>query len=227
VPERKIHIAASNETILVAVRFRIRGKLRFLSHAEMLKLFQRASARAGVKIRYSQGFNPRPRLSLPLPRTVGVESDDDLLCIKVETSPQLSDIERLKTGLSDQLPDGCQLLRVEMVQAKTSFQPSAAAYVFPVKPQCLDLTLKSRIRRLLENKNLNIERRTDAKGNIRTVDVRPFLKSIELDNKNILVQCKISSAGSIRIEEILKLLELTIENLTAPIRRESVQYQTN
>jgi hypothetical protein len=59
------------------------------------------------------------------------------------------------------------------------------------------------------------------------VDVRPFLKSIELDDKNILVQCKISAAGSIRIEEILKLLELTIENLTAPIRRESVHYRTN
>jgi len=211
----------------VAVRFGIKGRLRFLSHAEMLKLFQRASARAGIKVRYSRGFNPRPGISLPLPKSTGVESDDDLLCIKVETSPQLSDIEQLKTGLSDQLPDGCQLLRVEMAKAKTSFQPCEAAYVFPVKPQCLDLALKSRIRRLLENKTLNIERRTDAKGNVRTVDVRPFLKSIEFDDKNILVKCKISSAGSIRIEEILKLLELSIQNLTAPIRRESVQYQTN
>ena len=53
----------------------------------------------------------------------------------------------------------------------------------------------------------------------------PFLKSIKLDNRNIAVECKISSAGSIRVDEILKLLELDVEKLEAPVRRTNVQWQ--
>ncbi|MBW7991664.1 MAG: DUF2344 domain-containing protein, partial [Planctomycetes bacterium] len=65
-------IAVSNETIMLVIKFRIGGPLRFISHAQTLSVFQRACVRAGIEIRYSQGFNPRPRLSLPLPRPVGV-----------------------------------------------------------------------------------------------------------------------------------------------------------
>jgi len=51
------------------------------------------------------------------------------------------------------------------------------------------------------------------------------LKSIVLKDRCIVVECKISSAGSIRVEEILNLLELDVENLAAPIRRTSVRWQ--
>ena len=58
------------------------------------------------------------------------------------------------------------------------------------------------------------------------MDVRPFLKSIEFgSNSGIVVECKIGSAGTIRVEEILKLLELDVEKLAMPIRRTSVQWQ--
>jgi radical SAM-linked protein len=220
-------ITASNETIQLSIRFRISGSLRFLSHAETLKLFQRACARADMRLRYSHGFNPRPKLSLPLPRSVGVETDDDLLCLRLETSQQSCDTEQLKGGLSNQLPDGCELLDVEPAQTKVSFQPRQAAYIFALRPQCIGEQLKNRIKRVLASESLIIRRRVDAKGNIRTLDVRGFLKSIEFENENIVVECKITPAGSIRVEEILKLLELSVENLAAPVRRTSVQWQSS
>jgi hypothetical protein len=86
--------------------------------------------------------------------------------------------------------------------------------------------LKARIKSLLASATLVLERRIDIKDpRLRSVDVRPFLKSIESDDRTIIVECKISSAGSIRIDEILKLLELDVEKLVAPIRRTSVQWQ--
>jgi len=220
-------IAASDGIILVVIKFSIGGNLRFLSHAETLKLFQRACARAGIKIRYSQGFNPRPKLSLPLPRSVGVEADDDLLCIKVESPAPWSETKQFKARLSGQLPDGCELLEVRAVEAKTSFQPLAATYILAVRPEHVNKELKNRIKRLLASESLNIQRRINARANTRNVDVRPFLKSIEFDDRNILVECKISLAGSIRVEEILTLLELDVEKLAVPVRRTSVQWQTN
>ena len=220
-----------DETILVLIKFRLTGSLRFLSHAETIKVFQRACVRAGVKIQYSQGFNPRPRLYLPLPKSVGVELDSDLLCLRISCDadePQSAiDQSQIKAGLSEQLPDGFEILSVsEEKGAKTLPQPVTATYILPVQQQYIDEELKGRIKNLPESKSLNLHRQTDpAKLEFKDVDVRPFLKSIELDNESIVVECKISPAGSIRVDEILKLLELDTEKLSAPVRRTSVQWK--
>ncbi len=206
------------------IRFKISGNLRFLSHAETVKVFQRACARAGIKIRHSQGFNPRPKLSLPLPRSVGVESDDDLLCLRVEDSASSFDGEQFKAGLCEQLPEDCELLSVKVAEAKASFQPSCATYILVVQEGYANEKLKTRIENLLASDSFNVQRRINARGDTRSVDVRAFLKSIELDDRNIAVECKISSAGSIRVDEILKLLERDVENLAAPVRRTSVEW---
>lgn len=65
------------------VRFAVRGWLRFLSHAETVRVFERGCARARVPVKYTQGFNPHAKLSLPLPRPVGVASDDELLILRL------------------------------------------------------------------------------------------------------------------------------------------------
>ena len=79
---------------------------------------------------------------------------------------------------------------------------------------------------MLESENLNVRRVTGIKqSKIKNLDVRVFLKSIKTDNQSIIVQCNISSAGSIRIEEILRLLELDEDKLALPIRRTNVQWQ--
>lgn len=219
-----MHIAVSNETILLVIKFKLSGSLRFLSHAETVKVFQRACVRAGIKIQYSQGFNPRPKLSLPLPRSVGIEVDDDLLCLRVNRDPNESQI---KADLSGQLPAGCELLSVSAAKVSASFQPCLATYVLAVRKEYLNEKLKTRIKGLLGSESLNLQRRIDTKNSkFKNVDVRPFLKSIEFDNNGgIVVECKISSAGTIRVEEILKLLELDVEELARPIRRTNVQWQ--
>jgi len=223
------------KSILVLVKFKIRGNLRFLSHAEVLKVFQRACVRAGIKMQYSQGFNPRPKLSLPLPRSVAVESDDELLCLRIDRGTSahayksISDLcTSMKTKLSEQLPENFELVSVEVTKAKSAPQPRAATYVLDVRQEYVNEKLKAGIERVLASESLNVQRKIHGKDSRqRTVDVRVFLESIELNERGIVVECKISSAGSIRVEEILKLLELDVENLAAPIRRTNVQWRSN
>ena len=222
-----MRIAVSNETILLVIKFKLSGSLRFLSHAETLKVFQRACVRAGIKIQYSQGFNPRPKLSLPLPRSVGVETDEDLLCLRVARDPNES---RIKARLSEQLPNSLSIVdcRLSIVNGKSPIpKPCQATYLITVRQEYINDELKTRIRRLLASESLNLQRRIGTKNSkFKNVDVRPFLKSIEFDNnRGIVVECKISSAGTIRVEEILKLLELDVEKLAMPIRRTNVQWQ--
>jgi len=221
----------------VLIKFSVRGAIKFVSHAEMLKVFQRACARAGLKVQHSQGFNPHPRLSLPLPRPVGVESDDELLCIwlngKFNYQSPINNYQSLiKTRLSEQLPEGCELLSVSLAKTKRAVQPRSATYMVPVQPEWINDKLRARIDSVLASEALITKRRITSteskiknrKSKIKTLDVRPFLESIELDNRGILVKCDITSAGSIRVDEILELLEIDIEKLTAPVKRTNVQW---
>jgi radical SAM-linked protein len=225
---------AEPQAILVLIRFRVCGDMRFVSHAEMLKVFERACRRADIEIEYTQGFNPRPKLSLPLPRSVGVESDDELLCLRVNCT--LSELEtgnyesRIESALRSQLPEHVELLSVAVAKQGAKFRPCSAVYFLPVRNDYLDDRLNARVQRLLASKTLSVTRISGpgtgrVRSAVKNIDVRPFLRSIEVDNWGIMVDCKITSAGSIRIEEILKLLELDVQMLAAPIKRMTVQWE--
>ena len=53
------------------IRFRRGLAVKFVSHLDIMRLWQRALIRAGMPLAYSEGFNPRPRLSLAAPLAVG------------------------------------------------------------------------------------------------------------------------------------------------------------
>lgn len=220
------------------VKFKIWGALRFLSHAETLRVFQRACARAGIDVKYSQGFNPHPKLSLPLPRPVGVESDDELLCLSVHdsgagwslphrlanggSSPTLHGVAR---ALSAQLPEGCEIASVSVAEPGASIQPRAATYAVPVRPEYLNEKLRTTIDGLLASESLPVRRTTGAgDAKIKNIDARGFLTSIEMTSRGIIVQCKISPAGSVRVDEILSLLQLEQNMLAGPVRRTKVRW---
>ncbi|MDT8300655.1 MAG: TIGR03936 family radical SAM-associated protein [Sedimentisphaerales bacterium] len=224
---------------MLVIKFRIGGALRFISHAQTLSVFQRACVRAGMEIRYSQGFNPRPRLSLPLPRPVGVASDDEMLCLRIHRSKGSQENDCITKQVYDsigaQLPQGFELLSVSVVEGKASFQPCSAKYVLTVRRKYLNEELKATIERLLASDSIKIQRQTaktksgirNRASKVKNIDVRDFFESIELGKDGIIVQCKITPAGSIRVEEILKLLDLDDEKLALPVRRASVQWESN
>ncbi|MHC4116126.1 MAG: TIGR03936 family radical SAM-associated protein [Planctomycetota bacterium] len=216
-----------NETLPLVIKFRVGGALRFLSHAETLRVFQRACVRAQISIKYSEGFNPRPRLSLPLPRPVGVESDDELMSLRCSMlDSRCSTRNTIKEQLSAQLPEGIDLISVDIARPGASYQPLSATYVLSVRPEYLNDELKATIERIMSCESLDIQRKTGARGSrIKNINVRPFLTSIETDEHGIIIECGISPAGSVRVDEVLSLLELDQNMLAAPIRRTCVRWR--
>jgi radical SAM-linked protein len=216
---------------LVLVKFTIAGHLRFLSHLEQLALFQRACVRACVSLAYTQGFNPHPIISLPLPRSVGVESDDDFLCLRVNASMDSFDAERFQSQLSLHLPAGLKLLSVSTSPSKALPVPLAAEYLIPIKNTLLNDNvgkerLKSTIDSLLASESLIVQRQSSPKmQRIKNVDVRTFIDDIILNDQGLAVHCNISAGGSIRIDEILSLSGLSIDCLSGPVKRKSVQWK--
>ena len=56
------------------VRFTKRGKVRFLSHRDLARVWERALRRAGIRVAYSEGFSPRPKVSFGLALSTWYES---------------------------------------------------------------------------------------------------------------------------------------------------------
>ncbi|MEK7281555.1 MAG: TIGR03936 family radical SAM-associated protein, partial [Chloroflexota bacterium] len=90
-----------------------RGKeLKFLSHLELMRLWERAMIRAGVPLAYSQGFSPHPRLSLACPLPVGVTAEGELLEVHLK---EAADPRAFQERITQQLPLGIVLKAVEPV----------------------------------------------------------------------------------------------------------------
>ena len=83
--------------------FEKKGNAVWISHLDLMRLFQRAFKRAGLPLTHTQGFNPRPSVSIALPLSVGVESGCELLDFDLDgvTIPCEEIMDRLNGALTE------------------------------------------------------------------------------------------------------------------------------
>ena len=91
------------------VRYAKRGRLRFTSHRDFSRAFERALVRAGVPMAYSSGFNPHPRISYAGAAPTGAASEAEFLEIGLATRLDPDDVRRM---LDASLPDGLDVVAV-------------------------------------------------------------------------------------------------------------------
>jgi radical SAM-linked protein len=100
---------------MIRVEFSKTGRLRYLSHLELVTTFHRALRRAGFPLEYSQGFHPSPRISFGPPLSVGVAGLAEYF--DMEVTPPFDLIT--KTGkLNSLLPEGLSVKDMSAVPAK-------------------------------------------------------------------------------------------------------------
>lgn len=85
------------------------GEAVWMSHLDLMRLFQRAFKRAGLHLTHTQGYNPRPSVSIALPLSVGVESVCELLDFELE-GDEVS-FKEIAARLNVALVDGVEVLR--------------------------------------------------------------------------------------------------------------------
>jgi radical SAM-linked protein len=91
------------------VRYAKRGRLRFTSHRDFSRAFERALVRAGIPMAYSSGFNPHPRISYAGASPTGAASEAEYLEIGLA---EVVEPTRLAADLDAALPDGLDVLEV-------------------------------------------------------------------------------------------------------------------
>ena len=107
------------------LKFSKENNLKYISHLDLLRVFQRAFKRAHIRLRYSQGFNPHAKIGFGQPLSLGSESTGEYM--EFETVEDRAGGEYL-TALSGCMPDGIRLLSCTKLkeEGKTSLAAAVA-----------------------------------------------------------------------------------------------------
>jgi radical SAM-linked protein len=171
----------------VRIRFAKLGKIRWTSHRDTARMWERAFRRVSLPVAYSNGFSPRPKVSFGLALSTGYESLAEYLDVDLSASPPEGespqpDVERLTAGLSAALPEGLDVLAVAAIGDRSqSLQEEVTACtwrfaVAAVDPGAAVPEIESRVSRLLSADSLVITR--TRKGREVIEDVRPAILAI-------------------------------------------------
>ncbi len=208
--------------------FSITGGPSYLSQQETLTMWSRALVRAGIEPAYSQGFNPHPKISLPLPRTVGVDGDQELLM--VQTADLAGEAQALQCRMNAQLPEGCRVYHAEILEGRVRRYPGSILYRFEPKSCCRTEVFQQRLQACRQHLEAGgrvevVRQRPDERVG-RTVDIGVYLQGVGWDERFVEVRCRFSGQGTARVEELLGWLGLRREDLCRPVLRTGIAWQT-
>jgi len=164
--------------MIVRIRFTKRGKVRFTSHRDVARIYERAVRRARLPIAYTEGFSPRPKMSFGLALSTGHESEAEYLDIHLhDDTPVRAD--ELPALLESALPIGITpVAAIEIERPYTSLQEAVQSCTWLIEaiglePQATHAALD----RAMASHELPITR--TRKGKEETDDVRPAMLAAE------------------------------------------------
>ncbi len=162
----------------IRIKFNKAGKVRFVSHRDVARLFERALRKLRLPVAYSEGFSPRPKLSFGLALSVAHESDAEYLDVELNELPDVEDLPRL---LSEALPDGLNVVAVLPLEPGTaSLQQAITSCTWRIEvlgaPQD---EVTAAVAEILSSSELPQER--VRKGKSTVADVRPAILDIEVE----------------------------------------------
>lgn len=165
----------------IRARF-IRGEeVKYISHLDLMKVFERSLRRANVPIAYSQGFNPHPQMVFGLPLSVGVTSEAEYadFDLAADMTPGL-----FTEMLNGSLPSGLRMTGAEYLNTRSNIMKeiSAAAYdVLVSLPGEVGINyISEKLRELLNQTEISVIK--EGKKGARPIDIKPMIYAVEIKN---------------------------------------------
>ena len=160
-----------NEIMSVRIMFSKTGDLMYISHLDLSRTMQRIMVRSDIDIWYSEGFNPQPRIVFALPLPVGVESECELMDIKINHPMELDEI---KARIQRNFPAEMKAMDVYVPSVKFK-EICYADYTIRLYSPRLESDTHEKINELF-SKECIINKKS--KSGEREVDICSFIKSI-------------------------------------------------
>ena len=177
------------------LRFEKTGRAIYISHLDLMATMQRGFSRAGLRLQYSEGFNPHPLISILLPLSVGTASRCELMDFRLREDVDLSELPKRLTAV---MPEGIEILEAYEPDQKTAalkwLQVEGVFEYDDRDPEAMAEGLRD----FYEQKSIVITKKT--KRGLGETDIRPGIRSVEF---SIGEQC-------VRVEACISAQEPTI-----------------
>jgi radical SAM family uncharacterized protein/radical SAM-linked protein len=234
---RATHRVAPGSGVQTATRFRIvfekGSEMRFISHLDLMRTWERTLRRSGLPLAYTQGHHPHLKMSFGPPLPLGYRSRAEVFDLEFAQPPAVDLAERL----NDTLPEGLRVLGFRPILFKTPSlmsQLEGASYRvrFPrtylaeagLDPASLRGILETRITGLLAREHVLVRRQSEAQT--REFDARPSIVSLEAradETPAVLdAHLRFTLRAQIRPEEVVALLIPDVDARTSDIERVSL-----
>ena len=200
-------------TMRIRAEFAKTEAMRFTSHLDLYRAWERLLRRAGLPLQFSQGYNPRPKLQLAAPLPLGMTSQVEI--IDFWLSGETYDLEQIYSLLLKSQPPGMDIRTVEYVDPTS---PPLQQEVFAAEYEVIlldrDPQLKQKAAVLLEAESIIRQRRN------KSYDLRPLILKLSIgngDSQSLRMRLSAMEGSTGRPEEVL--LALNIKPETTLIER--------
>lgn len=189
------------------IRYRIRfsktGLLRWISHRDLARLWERMLRRAAFALSMTQGFHPKPRIGFPSALALGVDGLEEV--VEIEFSEDLPPREVLQRLEKDQQP-GLQIISVSKVPKafkKPQLQKSQYRFTLPEKAEAGQI--QAAIAALLATPTVSVTRKKKSL----TFETQTQILSLSSTDQFIELTLAASEAATLRPQDVLNLMGFT------------------
>jgi radical SAM-linked protein len=195
----------------VRIRFGKLGKVRWTSHRDVARMWERAFRRVDIKLARTEGFSPRPKFSFGLALPTGAESVAEYLDVELADGEQL-DVVALPGRLSPALPVGIDVLAAAVCEERGSLQEvvTSTRWELEAAGSGVDVAaFEQRVAQVLAADSLVVTR--ERKGQSVTDDVRPAILSLAVSGageSGVALECELATTTrGLRPSELLGALD--------------------
>ena len=182
---------------MIRVLYKKTGDISYISHLDIVKLMERVSRRAGIKLAYSQGFSPHPKTSFSPALSVGTHSFCEYMDLELED--ESIDLQELLDRYNEASVEGIEFVRAKKMEDGTgsivAFLTNSV-YEFDFEYYSLDDfgNIRDAIEKISDENEIMLER-TSKSGNKIQYNIKEMIQKIEVyDDKKIC--CTISTSSS-------------------------------
>ena len=176
------------------LKFSKNGPIKFIGHLDVMRYFQKAIRRAGIDVKYSEGFSPHQVISFAQPLSVGATSDGEYMDMTVESMTSVTDV---MNSLNSVMNEGIKILAIEELNDKSEkamTATAAARYIIRFRDNSKpDFDWISEFDKYLSADHLYAMKKT--KSGEKEIDMKPLIFNYEFDKDNESVSLLLSMSS--------------------------------
>jgi radical SAM-linked protein len=178
------------------------GEAKYYGHLELVNIFFRALKRAGIPVKFSEGFHPKPKVSFDDPLPIGLESENEKFNMTVPVDINRQDIVE---GLNANLPQGLRVQHDELAPLPSDKKtPKTSTYRVVLEEGNLDRDALTAFTRFSDF-SIEIE---DRKGKLKKLDLKDMVLDIDLiDSRHLQMVLRSEPGKTLRPAAVLRHLK--------------------